>query len=120
MAAKKVLVVEDQDDFRMVMRMIIELNGYEVVEATDGIEAIDKAEKQQPDLIFMDIGLPRLDGVAATRTIKALGCCSDTPVFAVTAYHHVRDSAMDAGCSGIIEKPVDFSRVEQVLAQHLA
>ena len=74
MTTKKVLLVEDNEDTRRMMRLIIELNGYEVVEAADGIEAIDVAESQHPDLIFIDIGLPRLDGVAAILLGEFLNC----------------------------------------------
>jgi CheY-like chemotaxis protein len=120
MTTKKVLLVEDNDDTRRMMRLIIELNGYEVVEAADGIEAIDVAESQHPDLIFMDVGLPRLDGVAAIRTIKSLNSCCNTPVCVVTAFKEAYASAFDAGCQEVIGKPVNFDAVERVLSQHLA
>ena len=119
MSTKKVLLVEDNDDTRRMMRLIIELNGYEVVEAINGIEAIDVAESQHPDLIFMDIGLPRLDGVTAIRTIKSLESCSETPICVITAFKEAYESAFDAGCQ-VIGKPVNFDTVERVLSQHLA
>jgi CheY-like chemotaxis protein len=120
MTTKKVLLVEDNEDTRRMMRLIIELNGYEVVEATNGIEAIDVAESQHPDLIFMDVGLPRLDGVAAIRTIKSLNSCSQTPVCVITALKEASQSALDAGCQEVISKPVNFDVVERILSQHLA
>ena len=120
MSTKKVLLVEDNDDTRRMMRLIIELNGYEVVEATDGIEAIDVAESQHPDLIFMDVGLPRLDGVTAIRTIKSLNACCRTPVYVLTAFNDIDQAAIDAGCQEVINKPVNFDVVERVLSQHLA
>jgi CheY-like chemotaxis protein len=120
MTTKKVLLVEDNDDARRMLRVIIELNGYEVVEAVDGIEAIDVAESEHPDLIFMDIGLPRLDGVTAIRTIKSLNSCSETPVCVVTALKEAFESALDAGCQEVISKPINFDVVERVLSQHLA
>jgi CheY-like chemotaxis protein len=120
MTTKKVLLVEDNDDARRMLRLIIELNGYEVVEAVDGIEAIDVAESEHPDLIFMDIGLPRLDGVTAIRTIKSLNSCSETPVCVVTALKEAFESALDAGCQEVISKPINFDVVERVLSQHLA
>src|SRR6476620_4887424 len=120
MTTKKVLLVEDNDDTRRMMRLIIELNGYEVVEATDGIEAIDVSESQHPDLIFMDVGLPRLDGVTAIRTIKSLNACCTTPVYVLTAFNDINQAAIDAGCQEVINKPVNFDVVERVLSQHLA
>ena len=120
MTTKKVLLVEDNEDTRRMMRLIIELNGYEVIEAADGIEAIDVAESQHPDLIFIDIGLPRLDGVAAIRTIKSLNSCSQTPVCVITALKEAFQSALDAGCQEVIGKPINFDVVESVLSRHLA
>jgi CheY-like chemotaxis protein len=68
----------------------------------------------------MDIGLPRLDGVTAIRTIKSLNSCSETPVCVVTALKEAFESALDAGCQEVISKPINFDVVERVLSQHLA
>jgi len=69
---RKILLVEDFEDSRFMMRRLLEMSGYHVVEAADGREAVDLAGREQPDLILMDLSLPVLDGLSATRHIRAL------------------------------------------------
>lgn len=119
---KKVLIVEDYDDTREFMKFLLETYGYQVIEATDGIEAIDRVKQQHPDLVLMDISLPTVDGLTATRTIRALDADSrKMPIIAVTAfgkYHYQK--AIDAGCNDLIDKPVDFDVLEPILHQYLS
>ena len=119
---KKVLIVEDYDDTREFMKFLLETYGYQVIEATDGIEAIDRVKQQHPDLVLMDISLPTVDGLTATRTIRTLDAnASKMPIIAVTAfgkYHYQK--AIDAGCNDLIDKPVDFDVLEPILHQYLS
>jgi len=106
---KKILIVEDDEKSLYLARFILEKEGYDVIEARDGLEALDKISKETPALILMDMQLPRLDGYEATRRIKADEKLSKVPVIALTAYAMKgdREKTIDAGCSGHIEKPID-------------
>jgi len=116
-----VLLVEDTEDNRFMMRRLLEMAGYRVVEATNGEEAVRFAESDGPDLILMDLSLPVIDGLAATRAIRKLNGLSKTPIIAVSA-HDTSDfqaEALAAGCDSYITKPIDFSELEQLIARLL-
>jgi len=117
--AKSVLVVEDYDDTREMMRIMIENYGYSVLEASGPYEAIEKANEFHPDLILMDIGLPLMDGLSTAEAIIAKDDLADIPIVAVTAYHDVKSQVMKAGCMGVLYKPVDPPLLKQVLDRHL-
>ena len=118
---KKVLIVEDYDEARGFMKFLIESYGYQVVEATDGIEAIDRVRQQHPDLILMDISLPVVDGLTATRTIRELNFAAHIPIIAITAFgKSYHKKAIEAGCDALIDKPVDFDVLEPMLNHYLA
>ena len=97
--AKKVLVVEDNDDILYLMVFHLQTAGYEVLAARDGHEAVQQAKDHCPDIILMDVGLPQMDGLEATRLIKSTEHCIDTPVIALTAYRDLREKALAAGCA---------------------
>src|ERR687895_1438523 len=82
----KVLVAEDHEDTRQLLRTILERRGLTVVEAGDGFEAVDAAERECPDLILMDGGLPRLDGIAATRLLRLLPALSSVPIIFLSGH----------------------------------
>ena len=106
---KKVLIVEDNDNNLYMMKFLLEENGYQVVEARDGVEGVKLATIAKPDLIVMDIQLPLLDGYEATKQIKANEEISNIPIVAVTSFAMVGDKekTMKAGCDGFIEKPIN-------------
>lgn len=117
---KKVLIVEDYEDTRTFMRFLVESYGYQVIEAADGIEAIQWTKNFDPDLILMDISLPTVDGLTATRTIRETKSLEKLPIIAVTAFGKVYyDRAIEAGCNDLINKPIDFDLLEPVLNQYL-
>jgi CheY-like chemotaxis protein len=118
--AKSVLVVEDYEDTRVMMRHMIEQQGYSVLEAAGPYEAIEKADQYHPDLILMDIGLPLMDGLSTAEVINGREKLADIPIVAVTAYRDVRSQVLKAGCAEVIYKPVDASKLKQVLDTHLA
>jgi CheY-like chemotaxis protein len=118
--AKTVLIVEDYEDSRTFMKFLVESYGYQVVEAADGIEAIDKFKKQHPDLVLMDISLPMVDGLTATKTIRELEKSLDLPIIAVTAFgKSYYNQAIEAGCNDLINKPIDIDTLEPILNQYL-
>jgi two-component system, cell cycle response regulator DivK len=104
---KRILVVEDQEDLRGVLRDLLTGSGYEVAEAADGQAGVDKARSERPDLILMDIQLPVLDGYEATRRIKTDPSLKDTPVIAVSSYAMKGDEekARASGCDHYVTKP---------------
>jgi two-component system, cell cycle response regulator DivK len=116
-----VLLVEDTEDNRFMMRRLLEMAGYRVVEATNGEEAVRFAESDQPNLILMDLSLPVIDGLAATRAIRELNGLSKTPIIAVSAHDSsdFQADALAAGCDSYITKPIDFSQLEQLIARLL-
>jgi len=116
-----VLLVEDTEDNRFMMRRLLEMSGYHVIEATNGEEAVRKAETEKPDLILMDLSLPVIDGLAATRLIRKLPNREKTPIIAVSA-HDTSDflaEALGAGCNSYITKPIDFNELEELIAREL-
>ncbi len=117
-----ILVVEDFEDNRFMMRRLLEMCGYRVTEATNGREAIEKAERERPDLILMDLSLPVIDGLEATRRIRQHPALQHIPIVAVSA-HDTRDfqaEAHAAGCASYVAKPVDFDHLELLLKRLLA
>ena len=116
---KKVLLVEDVEDARAMMRLMIEKHGVSVIEAAGAYEAIEKAEEFEPDLILMDIGLPLLDGLSTATLIKRLKALDKTPIVAVTAYRDILDQAKKAGCCDVLYKPVEQPALAEILARHL-
>jgi two-component system cell cycle response regulator DivK len=105
--SKLILVVEDQEDNRRIMRDLLTSVGYEVIEAVTGEDGVAMADSQRPDLILMDIQLPRLDGYEATRQIKANPDLEHIPIIVVTSYALSGDDvkAFEAGCDAYVSKP---------------
>src|SRR6185436_10371211 len=103
----KVLLVEDTEDNRQMMRRLLEMSGYEVIEAINGEEAVRLASEARPQIILMDLSLPLIDGLTATRRIRSLPYLSDVPIIAVSA-HDTADfhsEALAAGCNAYVTKP---------------
>src|SRR5262245_38645636 len=103
------LLVEAFEDSRFMMRRLLEMSGYRVVEATDGEQAVRMARQKKPQLILMDLSLPRLDGLAATRRIRDHKASAKMPIVAVSAHDSAqsREEALAAGCNEYVTKPVD-------------
>jgi two-component system, cell cycle response regulator DivK len=104
---KRILVVEDQEDNRQILRDLLANAGFEMIEAEDGQQALTQAAKHKPDLILMDIQLPLLDGYEATRRIKADPALNAIPIIVVTSYALSGDEekAHAAGCDAYVAKP---------------
>ncbi len=116
-----VLVVEDFEDNRFLMRRLLEMSGYNVLEATNGEQAVNVAIKERPDLVLMDLSLPLLDGLAATRRIRMCDGMNNIPIVAVSA-HDTTDfhsEALAAGCNDYVTKPIDFDQLESVISRLL-
>jgi CheY-like chemotaxis protein len=116
-----VLLVEDTEDNRFMMRRLLEMTGYRVVEAMNGEQAVSLAKDELPSLILMDLSLPVIDGLAATRLIRKLPNLESTPIIAVSAHDtsDFQSEAIQAGCNSYVTKPIDFSELEELISQLL-
>jgi CheY-like chemotaxis protein len=112
-----VLVVEDFEDNRFMMRRLLEMSGYRVVEAVNGNQAVESAVSENPDIILMDLSLPQLDGLAATRRIRAQEGARKVPIVAVSAHDSAdfHAEALAAGCNEYVTKPIDFDQLVSLL-----
>ena len=112
-----VLLVEDYEDTRYLMRMELEQRGFRIIEATNGEEAVETALRERPPIILMDIGLPVLDGIGATRVLRERDETRDSLIVAVTAHHEseYRAKALEAGCNAYVTKPIDFDWLRDLL-----
>jgi len=117
----KVLLVDDDESNRDMLSRRLEHRGYQVVTAVDGREAVEQARAEVPSLILMDLTLPVLDGLAATRELKSRPELRDIPVIALTAHAgpEDRDRAREAGCDDYDTKPIEFARLEQKMEKLL-
>ena len=118
---KRILVIEDNETNLYLMKFLLEKNGYAVIEAKTGIEGIERAVTEKPDLILMDIQLPDIDGLEATRKIRESEANSTVPILAVTSYAMTgdREKALKAGCSGYIEKPIDPETFTSIIKKYI-
>jgi two-component system alkaline phosphatase synthesis response regulator PhoP len=117
---KTVLIVEDFADVRHLTRFIVESLGHSVVEAQNGLEAIKAVEEYFPDLILMDIAMPLMDGIAATKHIREIDQYRNTPILALTAYaNEYVDEADKAGFDQILKKPIENTVLKEALDHYL-
>lgn len=118
---KTFLVVEDFEDSRFMMRRLLEMAGHKVVEATDGEQAVKLAIEKRPSLILMDLSLPKLDGLAATRKIREHREFQHIPIVAVSAHDgpESRAAALAAGCNAYVTKPIDFDNLTSLISEFL-
>lgn len=121
-SARTIMIVEDYDDTRLLLRHSLEDLGYSVLEASNGQQAVDIASREHPDLILMDLDLPILDGIAATQQIRQQEHMERVPIVAVTAYpmsySHVK--AFAKGCNEYMAKPIDISELARLVNRYLS
>jgi CheY-like chemotaxis protein len=114
-----ILVAEDDEDNRLTLKILLEMRGYRVLTATNGHEAIAVAEQEHPDLILMDLRMPLLNGLAATRQLRqhAVPRFRQIPILALSAYDPAqhRAVAIAAGCNEYVTKPIDYDRLEKLI-----
>ena len=105
--SRRILMIEDTEDNRQILRDLMDSVGYTLLEAVDGADGVAAAAREQPDLILMDIQMPVMDGYEATRRIKANPATRHIPVIAVTSFALAGDEAKtkEAGCDGYVAKP---------------
>ena len=115
---RTILVVDDFDDTRLLLRTWLRKKGYRVIEAENGNEAVAKARENDLGLIIMDVEMPELDGLAATRKIRKLKDSSELPIVAVSAYGAdlFRQQALDAGCNDYMSTPFEPDELEKLIS----
>jgi len=121
-AGKKILVVDDKKDSRVLISKILKYRGYEVIEAGTGEDAVTLAQNEFPDLILMDIRMPgEIDGLEATKRIKAIAQLAHIPIIAASASVKPEDRrrALREGCNGFIWKPIDIDKLPGQVAEFI-
>ena len=116
-ARRTILVVDDFDDTRLLLRTFLEKRGFRVVEAENGVDAVAQAESESPDLIIMDMQMPQLDGLSATRKIRKVKQLHSVPIVAVSAYgaDQFRELALAAGCDEYVSTPFEPEELEGLI-----
>jgi len=118
---RTILVVEDYDDVRQVLRVLLESENFRVLEARSGPEALEVLKEERPDVILMDLSLPGFDGMEAIRRIRTLGGFQNTPIIVLTAYTtpSTYETAFRAGCDYFRGKPIDFDELVALIKEIL-
>lgn len=117
----KVLLVEDTHEVRFVLRAMIEKLGHQVVEATNGAEAVQSTVDHKPDVVLMDLNMPAVDGLQATAAIRAISQFPrQLPIIAMTAFPKAlsKEKALDAGCDGYLQKPIDLETLAAAFKEY--
>jgi CheY-like chemotaxis protein len=120
--ATTVLVAEDDEDIRLMMLTLLRMKGYGTAEARDGQEALDVARVVRPDVVLVDLQLPRLNGFAVTRFLRQTEAMSRVPIIVVSAYDPAkhRNLALAAGCNAYVQKPIDFDSLDGMILNLLS
>ena len=121
MNPKIILCIEDNLENRLLVRRVLEVEGYQVIEADSGNTGLQKAETMAPDLVLMDINLPEIDGYELTHRLKQMPRLAGVPVVAMTAnvMKGDREKTLAAGCDGYIQKPIDVDQLPLQIARFL-
>jgi CheY-like chemotaxis protein len=117
----KILYIEDHPAQRDIMAQMLELSGYEVAAACDGIDGLEQARSSRPDLILMDLRMPRMDGFEAIRELRNDPDTADIPIIAISAWASAKhkERAIDAGANEHFTKPVDLTRLLETISRLL-
>ncbi len=117
----KILIIDDADETRTLVGRFLQAKGYEVVQAADGNEGLERAAQDRPDLILMDLNMPHMTGFEATGLLKNNSDLRHIPVLALSAETGTgnRDAIYEAGCDGFLAKPIDFPDLLQTIGKHL-
>jgi CheY-like chemotaxis protein len=118
--ARKILIVDDYEDTRHILKFIVGSLGYEAMEAADGAEAVESVKRSAPDLILMDFAMPGMNGIEATKAIRKFESGDEIPIICVTAYgKQIYDEAIEAGFDDVIAKPIDYDSLPALIRRYL-
>lgn len=117
----KILLVEDMDDSRFMLRRLLEMEGFKVTEADDGLHALEAVKGESFDVMLLDLRLPRLDGIQVTRALRSNSTYNSLPIIIVSALddEFSRTEARAAGCTDYLSKPIDFDRLTLLLRRYI-
>ena len=120
-SVSKILYVEDHPAQRDIMAQMLELSGYQVAVAADGVEGVEQAHAWNPDLILMDLRMPRMDGFEAIQVLRSDPATASIPIIAISAWASAKhkDRALEAGANEHFTKPVDLSRLIETINRYL-
>ena len=118
---EKILIVEDNPLNMRLLKMVLRAENYTLLMATDGEEALDVAMREQPDLIIMDIQLPKMNGLEVTRKLRETPAFNHTPIIAITAYAMKgdRERIIESGCDAYLSKPINTRELPEMIAEML-
>lgn len=118
----RILIAEDDDNHRIALKLMLKLSKYEAIEARDGQEAIDRTLLDKPDLVLMDISLPAVDGLQATREIRRHAEFQTLPILIVSGYDtpETLDKVRASGATDFLSKPIEFEELKKVIEKYLA
>ncbi len=118
----RILIAEDDDNHRIALKLMLKLSKYEAIEARDGQEAIDRTLLDKPDLVLMDISLPAVDGLQATREIRRHAEFQTLPILIVSGYdaEETLDRVRASGATDFLSKPIEFEELKKMIEKHLA
>ena len=118
----RILIAEDFEENRIALKLMLKLAGFDALEAEDGRQAVEITEREKPDLVLMDITLPAIDGLQATRAIRSKPGFEHLPILIVSAHDNqeTRDDARQAGGTGYITKPIEFEELRKAIEGYLA
>jgi CheY-like chemotaxis protein len=119
--APAVMVVEDSDGVRRIIRMQLKTLGYQVIDARNGFDAVELGQKKRPDLILMDIYMPEVDGLEVTSLIRRTDEMSRIPIIGMSAHYgaEIRTRILAAGCNEFVTKPLDFKHLGSLISRYL-
>jgi CheY-like chemotaxis protein len=117
---RTVLIVDDMEEIRLMLKQAMLMNGYSVVEATNGLEAIEVARQRRPDLVLIDLNMPTMDGLKAIEEIRKLKG-DQVPIVAMTAFdtYGMKEAAIQVGCNEYLNKPLNLTQLEKLVRDYL-
>ena len=115
-----VLIADDMEEIRLMLKQAMLMNGYSVIEATDGIEAVEAAREGKPDLVLIDLNMPRMDGLKAIEEIRKIEG-EQVPIVAMTAFdtYGMKEAAIQVGCNEYLNKPLNLTQLERLVRDYL-
>ena len=118
--SRTVLIADDMEEIRLMLKQAMLMNGYSVIEATDGIEAVEAARERKPDLVLIDLNMPRMDGLKAIEEIRKIKG-EPVPIVAMTAFdtYGMKEAAIQAGCNEYLNKPLNLTQLERLVRDYL-
>jgi len=119
-SGRTVLIADDMEEIRLMLKRAMTMNGYSVIEATNGVEAVEAARQKKPDLVLIDLNMPKMDGLKAIEEIRKIEG-EQVPILAMTAFdtYGMKDAAIQVGCNEYLSKPLNLTQLERLVRDYL-